>query len=273
MSPLVPAVLLTTVLFVLASIAGCYADNLLSDPGFESGVPGQKVPGWNSYGRNSYIINDAGIAHGGTNCFKVYQAFTGAVNYNGIYQDYISGPGAVYSADGWAYASASDAIAGQNAAWVEVTFRDANANILALYQSARLTTNSIASGTFPANTWINLAVTNQCDPHSYQITNQTAQLTAPEGTYFVRYQIIFQGDAHNSGGSTYFDDLDLSRTDGRLTEIGTSSGAMNSTAIPSTRRHGLMTLAGTAGATGNWNITPATQPMLTSQAAICTLPP
>ena len=214
MSPLVPAVLLTTVLFVLASIAGCYADNLLSDPGFESGVPGQKVPGWNSYGRNSYIINDAGIAHGGTNCFKVYQAFTGAVNYNGIYQDYISGPGAVYSADGWAYASASDAIAGQNAAWVEVTFRDANANILALYQSARLTTNSIASGTFPANTWINLAVTNQCDPHSYQITNQTAQLTAPEGTYFVRYQIIFQGDAHNSGGSTYFDDLDLSRTDG-----------------------------------------------------------
>jgi beta-glucanase (GH16 family) len=37
-------------------------------------------------------------------------------------------------------------------------------------------------------------------------------LVAPPGTYFVRYQIVFQGDAAFSGGSLYFDDLNLTPT-------------------------------------------------------------
>src|SRR5580658_9874158 len=69
------------ILFALASGTGCYANSILSNPGFESGVPGQKVPGWSSYGGNAYIINDSGIARNGTNCLKVYQGFAGAVNY------------------------------------------------------------------------------------------------------------------------------------------------------------------------------------------------
>jgi beta-glucanase (GH16 family) len=196
------------ILFALTSVATCCADNLLSDPGFESGIPGQKIAGWDVYGGNAYLI--PGVAHRGTNCLKVYQAFSGAVNYTGIYQDYISGPGAVYSADGWACTGAGDPLTGQNIAWIEVTFRDADANVLALYRSALITTNTVAAGA-----WINLSVTNQYDPGSYQITNTTTQLTAPAGTYFVRYQIVFQGDAANSKGSMYFDDLNLSRTDGK----------------------------------------------------------
>jgi subtilisin-like proprotein convertase family protein len=210
----IPEILFSMTIFALVSSLSAYADNLLSDPGLESGVPGQKVPGWNSYGANAYIMANQGMAHSGTNCLKVYQGFNSAVNYNGIYQDYISGPGAVYSADGWACTSASDTISGENIAWIEVTFRDANANILALYRSALITTNAIASGAFSTNAWINLAVTNQYDPQSYQVTNQAAKLIAPAGTYFVRYQIVFQGDARRSGGSMYFDDLNLSQIEG-----------------------------------------------------------
>ena len=198
------------VVIVLSLNSKSYGNSLLSNPGFESRIQNKNTPGWNSYGGNAYVITNPGIARNGANSLKVYQAYTGAANYTGVYQDYISGPGAVYSADGWAYTSASDTLAGQNVAWIEVTFRDANANVLALYRSAMITTNAIASGAFPTGTWINLPVTNQYDPGSFQITNSTASLTAPAGTYFVRYQIVFQGDARYSGGSMYFDDLNLS---------------------------------------------------------------
>ena len=122
------------------------AASVLSNPGFEFDGQGQNqnLAGWNTFGANNYSETGS-IAHSGTNYYKVYQAFNGAVNDTGIYQDYISGPGAVYSADGWAYTSASDTLAGQNVAWIEITFRDANANVLALYRSAMITTNTIAT--------------------------------------------------------------------------------------------------------------------------------
>jgi hypothetical protein len=102
---------------------------LLSNPGFDSGVIGNSasLPGWQKYNTNAYNLSNPAIARNGTNFLKVYQAFTGTVNYSGVYQDYISGPGAAYSADGWAYTATNDALAGQNAAWIEITFRDAAA--------------------------------------------------------------------------------------------------------------------------------------------------
>ena len=184
------------------------AANVLSNPGFEYDGSASSLIGWTAYGGNTYSEVGA-AAHSGTNYFKVYQAFNGSVNYTGIYQDYISGPGASYSADGWAETLSSDQLAGQNVAWIEVTFRDANANVLALYRSRLVTTNAIATGAFPASTWVDLMVTNQYDPGSYAITNTTGTLVAPAGTYFVRYQAVFEGDAAYSGGSVYYDDLNL----------------------------------------------------------------
>jgi beta-glucanase (GH16 family) len=105
-------------------------------------------------------------------------------------------------------------LAGQNVAWIEVTFCDANANVLALYRSALITTNAIAAGAFPTGRWTDLAVTNQYDPNTYQLTNTVNELVAPGGTIFVRYQLVFQGDANNSAGSVYFDDLNLIQTGG-----------------------------------------------------------
>jgi len=202
----VPSLFLSLMMFTVSAVAG----NVLSNPDFESdpGGQSQNLYGWNWYGPNTF--NETGSdAQNGTNFFKVYQAFTTSVNYNGIYQDYISGAGATYSADGWAKTLASDQIAGQNVAWIEVSFRDANANIIALYRSSIISTNAILAGAFPTSAWAHLFVTNQYDPNSYNITNTTSTLVAPPGTYFVRYQIVFQGDALKSGGSVYFDNLSL----------------------------------------------------------------
>jgi beta-glucanase (GH16 family) len=198
-------------IILLAFGGSARASNVLANAGFEFG----KAPApWISDGNNVYVETSASAAHSGTNYLKVYQWFNGAVNLSGVYQDSLSGAGAVYAADGWAYTLASDALAGQNAAWLEVTFRDIHANVLALYRSAVITTNAIASRTFPTNAWIDLPITNQYDPSALVVTNHATSLVAPPGASFVRCQITFQGDAHNSAGSVYFDDFNLTQTSG-----------------------------------------------------------
>jgi beta-glucanase (GH16 family) len=194
-----------------------HAANLLSNPGFEADGAGQNqnFPGWQAFGLNSYTETGAALAHSGTNYLKVYQAFNGVANFDGVYQDFISGPGAIYRANGWAYAPwSNDPMVGQNAAWIEVTFRDANANVLALYRSAVITSNSIVTGAFPKNLWRDLGITNQYDAAGNRVTNTVTQLVAPAGTVFVRYQIEFQGDANYSHGSIYFDDTSLTQVSG-----------------------------------------------------------
>lgn len=215
---------MSRILFAVKGICFCLATavtplmagNVLTNPGFESDAPGQSqnLAGWTWYGQawGNTFSETGPDAHSGSNYFKVFQGFTGGVNYSGIYQDYISGPGASYTADGWAKTISTDALAGQNLAWLEVTFRDASANALALYRSSVISTNALLAGAFPINTWMDLPATNQYDPNTYAITNTTATLVAPPGTYFVRYQVVFEGDAAGSTGSVYWDDLDLNLT-------------------------------------------------------------
>ena len=194
--------------FFLAVLATSAAANVLTNPGFESDAPGESrnLIGWRWYGQPwGNTFNESGAAaRSGSNYFKVFPGFTGSVNYSGLIQDYISGPGAAYTADGWAKMIATDALAGQNVAWIEVSFRDATAKMLALYRSSLITTNG-----FPKHTWIHLPVTNQYNPDTFSLTNTVSILVAPAGTYFVRYQIVLQGDADGSNGSVYFDDLNL----------------------------------------------------------------
>ena len=195
------------------------AANVLTNPGFET----TGLAGWTTFGPNNYSENTAGIAHGGVNYYKVYGAFVGAQNYTGIYQDNPSAPGAIYSADGWAYTLGSDGggIHGQDAIWLEVSFRDAANNALALYRSVVVTGNNLASfgGT---NTWFDLQITNQCSftNASAQIllpgtvANTVTNLVAPAGTAYVRYQVVFAQGPDNANASMYFDDLTLNQTGG-----------------------------------------------------------
>lgn len=195
------------------------AANVLSNPGFEA----PSLAGWTTFGPNNYSENTPGLAHGGTNFYKAYGSFIGAQNYTGIYQDNLSAPGAIYSAEGWAYTLGSDGggIHGQDAIWLEVSFRDASYNALALYRSVIVTSNNLASfgGT---NTWFDLKITNQCSFTNASapillpgtVTNTAVSLVAPPGTAYVRYQVVFAQGSDNANGSMYFDDLTLNQTGG-----------------------------------------------------------
>src|SRR5271154_1735145 len=195
------------------------AANVLTNPGFET----TGLAGWTTFGPNNSSENTAGIAHGGVNFYKVYGSFIGAQNYTGVYQDNPSAPGAIYSADGWAYSLSADKINGEDAVWLEVSFRDSSYNALACYRSGVVTSNNIAAfGGYSA--WFDLQITNQCSFTNASaqilfpgtITNTVTNLVAPAGTAYVRYQVVFAQGADNANGSMYFDDLTLNQTGGTI---------------------------------------------------------
>jgi beta-glucanase (GH16 family) len=195
--------------------------NLLSNPGFESG----NLNGWSTFGANNSVQSGASTAHSGTYCYKVYGNFNGSQNYTGIYQDTPAVSGNTYNADGWAYTASSDGggIHGQDTIWVEVSFRDASYNALALYRSAIVTSNNLA-GFGGVNNWFDLQITNQCsfsNPSAQillpgTVINTVTNLVAPAGTVYVRYQVVFAQGSDNANASMYFDDLTLNQTGGMV---------------------------------------------------------
>jgi beta-glucanase (GH16 family) len=203
--------------FIFFLFAGeLHAQNILSNPGFESG----SLTNWTTFQSNNYIESGS-PAHSGNYYYKIYGQFSGVTNFTGIYQENLSAPGDTYSADGWAYSLSSDAIHGDDSIWIEVTFQDASYHALADYRSAVVTGNNIA-GFGGLNTWFDLQITNQCyftnasalilSPGT--VTNTVTNLVAPAGTAYVLYQVVFSQGVDNANGSMYFDDLTLNQTGG-----------------------------------------------------------
>ena len=182
--------------------SGCRAD-VLANPGFEQMEPASWTFYGNAIGNTLVADSDHIPVHGGTNGFKVFGQFNGGDNYSGVFCDTSTAPGTSYSASGWAFTPAGDQIAGGNAAWIEVSFRDASASVLRLYRSALINSNS------PPGLWLNLAVTNQINPANSDLIGFVTNLVAPIGTSFVRYQVVFRQPAA-AAGAVLFDDLDLS---------------------------------------------------------------
>ena len=183
--------------------------NILSNPGLETG----SFTGWTTFGNvlpNVSVQSGASQAHSGTYYLKTYGQFIGAANYSGIYQDNLSAPSNTYTADGWAFTLGSDGngIHGQDAIWVEVSFRDASYNALALYRSAVVTSNNLA-GFGGTNKWFDLQITNRCSftnaPALVLLpgtaTNTATSLLAPAGTVYVRYQVVFMQGPDNANAS------------------------------------------------------------------------
>lgn len=198
--------------------------NILANPGFEAG----SLAGWTTNGNsigNASVQSGASQAHSGTYYFKSYGQFITAINYSGVYQDNLSAPSNTYTADGWACSLSGDGggIHGQDAIWLEVSFRDASSSALALYRSVVVTSNNIA-GFGGLNTWFDLPITNRCsftNPSAQillpgTVTNTATNLVAPVGTAYVRYQTVFRQGSDNANASMYFDDLTLNQTGGTV---------------------------------------------------------
>ena len=138
----------------------------------------------------------------GTNVLKVFGQFNGGINQSGIYQDVSAGAGQGFSANAWALTPGDDQIAGTNAAWMEISFRDAATNVLSLYRSAYVTTNT------PPGLWLKVAVTNQYNPTTFALIGSATNPVAPANTSFARCRLVFQQPAL-AAGSVLFDDVKL----------------------------------------------------------------
>jgi len=195
------------------------AGNILINPGFEadgnhgSGVP---ISGWIGNPGGPWYINTDTYAHSGNNYYKVWGAFSGSPNYQAVYQDNSSLPTSTYQADGWMFTLPTDIMwSGDDAdyAWLEVSFRDASNNIIALYKSDTFS-DTLGSLPYTTGIWYDFPITNVCNPNPpYNVIGSTNVLVAPPGTVKVRFQHTLYQLLYG-GGSCYFDDANLNQTGG-----------------------------------------------------------
>jgi hypothetical protein len=227
----------------LASLATqLQAANILVNPGFEANS-GNNVPvGWTYFmppsgSGASYWIDNAGNAqHSGALYWKQWGIFWDAARTNvaGIYQDFNSAIGSVYQANGWFYTLSSDQMGPNNIAWIDVSFRDASGQLLALYKSDDFSTS------VGVNEWFQFHVTNATDITKpvptgdpsltmYAVTGTVSQIVAPLGTKTVRYRFCFTqgGGWPEGGGAVYFDDAVLDQVSGPLPPIIGSLSPVN----------------------------------------------
>ncbi len=202
---------------VWLAVSGLQAANVLTNPGMESGTTGwtryKGQPDW-----DPYAIGAAPLVHSGNSSFKVYAGWSGDPNYQGQYQDYGAGAGAVFSGTAWFFTPNNDFLTGTygggtaadsgNTVWVEVTFRDAASTVLALYRSG------IFDSSYGADTWVELPITNQCDPATGLATNTVTSFTAPVGTTIARYQVVLKQSGNTGGGAAFIDDMVLNQISG-----------------------------------------------------------
>ena len=212
--------------------------NILVNPGFEANSGHAVAEGWTRFAPPSaqafgnYWIE--GPAHSGTLSWKQWGASylpAPTNNVAGIYQDLSSAPGSSYRASGWFYTKAGDQLGPDCRTWIEVSFLDADGNVLALYTSDPFTAQA---GT---DTWLEYKVTNVCDLSSpvstgdpyyttYAVTGSVSQMTAPPGTTTVRYLYAYL-QSGTQGGSAHLDDALLDQISGPIPPVITDVFPLN----------------------------------------------
>lgn len=174
------------------------ASNVLLNRDFETGVDAP----WTRFNGGGLVTAIPGgePMHGGNYASEFWG--NGVGSWNGIFQDIKVTPGQSFTADGWFLVSSGAPIAGDSQSWLEVQFMNGSGNMIGLYQSDHIRSNTVQS------TWLHLEATNILAFWSdYSVVGQTKYLTAPAGAAKVRFQINYH--AADGGGAVFADDLNL----------------------------------------------------------------
>ena len=151
--------------------ASATADSRLSNAGFESDTNGenQTLFGWQTYGPNNFNEANSAIAHSGTNYL---QGLSGVHRRGQLYR-HLSGlhfrAGRNLFCRRLGLHACGDVLAGQNPAWIEVTFRSALAPFWRSIGRRSSPPISSPPARSPKTSGTDLRVTNQYDPDSYQV--------------------------------------------------------------------------------------------------------
>jgi beta-glucanase (GH16 family) len=170
--------------------------NLLTDPDLEAGG----LPQWTRFGPN--IFSESTWVHRGAASVKAFGSFNGTSNDSGIHQDIPAVEGESYGAEGWMFTPVGDALAGGNTAWIEISFRDAVGQTLALHRSPLLASSS------QAGVWTKYAVDTRLDPVTGAVMGASGGLIAPAGTATLRKRLVMRQPA-SAAGSAWFDALSV----------------------------------------------------------------
>jgi opacity protein-like surface antigen len=180
---------LSASLVLLCSAVTSSAQNVLVNPGFETGTaPGNAdvggAPGWSAFGNvfnvSSPNPNPVG-PHSGTGALKEFGTFPGV---SGAFQSFPTTAGTAWSLSGFGLNASSDAMQPDNFGTLKISFQDAGNN-----EILGIDSNHITNAT-PQNVW----------------TLMTANGVAPAGTNHVNLFALFVQPNFN-GGSAFFDDL------------------------------------------------------------------
>ena len=183
--------------------------NLLANPGFEDGRNEWRLFETGRSGRQGFWNHGPAKkpVRNGSGSFKSCGGDfdNDRMNFGGVYQTYESQPGAVYASDAWIFMLGQDRVGPDDRAFVAVDFLDASRKVVGLWRSP------VFDATWPADTWCQLAVTNQYNPtNQQQALPATAfsGLIAPPGTALVRCRLAFIQN-HKNGGAVFWDDASL----------------------------------------------------------------
>ncbi len=181
--------------FVLAGALlapASFAQNLLTNPGFESGLAG-----WSTFG-NAFAepANPPSVdPRTGSQLVKMFGNFSGGFDVSGIYQAFPAAPGDEFTIDAWSRHWSGDALAGGGAPadnWVvmKIAFFGGGGTEIGGSEG------TILDGTSPTDTWIDNA----------EVTG-----IAPAGTVSVQCLILYLQPG-NAGGAALIDDVSFTAT-------------------------------------------------------------
>jgi hypothetical protein len=191
---------LLAVLCLVFAASSAYSQNLLSNPGFETG-PTVGVPptGWQSFG-NAYqepasTMDNRFVPLSGNNLCSMYGNFWGSFNVSGIFQEFPAAPGDEFTISSNARYWEGDAMIGSQATggnWVvqKIAFFDEGGNEIGSAESI------ILDGSFSAEDW------HPADPVSG---------TAPDNTVKVQALILYLQPLYD-GGAANIDDVVFTQT-------------------------------------------------------------